>query len=687
MSLRNELKDQENRYLQQHAQDPVAWQVWSPETLEAARRLDKPILLSIGYSACHWCQVMQRESFSDAQIAAQMNEHFVSIKVDKEERPDLDDIFQTAHQLLNGQPGGWPLTVFLCPKTFLPFVVGTYFPREPAHGRIPIQDLLYRVNHFYREQHKDFQNLRDQMGKSFKALNDLPKSDAPEIADLYLLHEATRRLLEQADTKHGGFNGAPKFILPFSLFRLLETVSEASELALPAEAHLRLSLNHIGASAIHDAIDGGFFRYTTDAEWEQPHFEKMLFDNAIVLGLFAAAGARLKAPLYGYVARQTLMWMRRVLALPEGYSASLDSSTGDGDGTAYSYTRAEIKTAVTDAEYTFLNELYGLERKLNEDFLLHCIRPPEDAAERAGIDMAQATQLFESARDKLRVLRYQKPLAARDEKVICSWNALLCKSMAQVARHLGDGQAIAQAQELMDALVKRHWYNKRLFSIVKRSGERLPAFLDDYAFMLLALLDMLQVQWRDSDYHMARNMAEGLLNHFYDDVLGGFFFVAHDHEPLPFKPKPFADTMTPAGNGAAALALIRFGHLTAEPRYVDAANATVSHAMPLLRRQPETHYTLLQAMREGLLPKPVILLLGDEAMSDWQAKLHAKYQDQVYVYRVPTSSEFHPPEVMVMDENTGVICQADLCQDGHESLESLMHALDDALMPTPIEEV
>ncbi|MBB3169269.1 thioredoxin domain-containing protein [Simiduia aestuariiviva] len=686
MSLRNELQGQENRYLQQHAQDPVAWQLWSPETLEAARRLDKPILLSIGYSACHWCQVMQKESFSDPEIAQQLNEHFVSIKVDKEERPDLDDIFQTAHQLLNGQPGGWPLTVFLCPKSHVPFVVGTYFPREPSHGRIPLEDLLYRVTHFYREQHKEFQNLRDQMGKSFKALNDLPETDPPELADLYLLHEATRRLLEQADTEHGGFGGAPKFVLPFNLFRLLETVSEASELAGPAEIHLRLTLDRIAASAVHDAIDGGFFRYAADAAWEQPHFEKMLFDNAIVIGLYAAAGGRLKDPLYTYVARQTLRWLRRALAVPNGFGASLDSSTGDGDGSAYRYTRMEIKAAVTEEEYTFLNELYGLERKLNDDFLLHCARSPEEAAHRVGIAIEDATRLFDSAREKLRVLRYQKPLADRDEKVICSWNALLCKSMAQVSRFLGDAPAIQQAQQLMDQIVARHWFNKRLFSVVKKSGERTPAFLDDYAFMLLALLDMLRIQWRDSDYHMARNMAEGLLNHFYDPLLGGFFFVANDHEPLPFKPKPFADTMTPSGNGAAALALIRFGHLTAEPRYVDAASATVSHAMPLLRRQPEAHFTLLQAMREVLLPKPVVLMLGDAPMVQWAQTLQAKYQDQIYVYRVPLASEFHPPEVMVMDENTAVICEADLCQDGHESLESLMQALDRALLPTPVEE-
>ena len=682
MTLRNQLSGQENRYLLQHANDPVAWQLWSPETLALARAEDKPILLSIGYSACHWCQVMQGESFSDPVVAKQMNNRFINVKVDKEERPDLDDVFQTAHQLLNGQAGGWPLTVFLCPKTLLPFVVGTYFPRQPLEGRIPLEDLLVRVENFYRKQQKEFINLRDQMGKSFKALNELPSTDEPEYADLYLLHQATERLLAQADSENGGFLGAPKFTLPFNLWRLLETVSEGSELAEQAAAHLALSLDRISGSAIHDVIDGGFFRYATDAAWQNPHFEKMLFDNAALLGLYSAASAILNRPLYAYIARETLLWLRRSLAVSEGFGASLDARTGGGDGTSYYLTKTEIKSCVSQSEYEFLDALYGLDRQSDAPFLLHCSSYPIGAAEHLGISFEQAKTLFESARASLQLYRCQKPLAARDDKVIGSWNSLLAKSMAQMARYLNDANAIAQAQQLIDQLVDKLWYNKRLFSIAHKNGERLPAFLDDYAYLLLALLDMLRVEWRDSDYRIARYLAEGLLTHFYDSVEGGFYFTAHDQEELPYRPKPYADTMTPSGNGAATLALLRFGYLTAEPRYVEAAQHTIKFVMPLLRRQPEAHFSLLQAMRESLLPKPVVLLLGEQLMIEWQRQLLQRYQDQIYCYRVSSVSELHPLQVMVMDENTGLICQADQAdEDPHDTFDALVLALDKLLSP------
>lgn len=686
MSVQDQLGAQESRFLKQHADDPVQWRLWSAQTLELARAADKPLLLSIGYSACHWSRQMQQESFMDAAVAAQMNENFVCVLIDREERPDLDDIFQTAHQLLNGQPGGWPLTAFLCPKTQLPFVIGTYYPHQPMAGRIPFPDLLVRVNGFYRQQHRDMVNLREQLARSFNALNDLPESDPPVLADLYLLHEASRRLLEGADRVHGGFNGAPKFTMPFYLWRLLDTVAECGELASDAEQQLRLTLNRIGGSAIHDSVDGGFFRYTTDDNWRCPHFEKMLFDNAALVGIYAAAASILKAPVYGYVAQHTLNWLQRTMAVENGYAASMDATTGGGDGTAYYFNQQEIRAALSQAEYSFFNELYGLSRINRESFLLHCVRSPTDAAERLQLSVAQAQALFESANDKLRRLRCSKPQAERDDKVILSWNALTAKAMAQLARYSGDPQPVHMAQQLVDKLVARHWYNNRLFGIAYRNGERLPAFLDDYAFLLMALLDLMRVQWRDADYQVARRLAEGLLQHFQDDAQGGFFYVPHDYESLPFKPKPWADTMTPSGNGAAALALLRFGYLTAEPRYVTAARRCVDAAMPLLRRQPEAHHTLLQSLRELLLPKPVVLLLGDQAMAAWQSRLLARFQDQICCYRVPTASEFHPPEVMVMDANTAVVCLSEQVAEPVTDLDSLIQTLEVMLSPETVME-
>lgn len=681
MKPTNQLKGQQNRYLQQHADDPVHWQMWTPETLELARQSNMPILLSIGYSACEWCHVMQRESFADPTTAVLMNENFINIKVDREERPDLDDIFQTAHQLLNGKTGGWPLTVFLCPKTQLPFIAGTYFPKYPTDDRIPFEDLLIRVSNFYRLQQKDFVRLRDQMGKSFAAFNEMPSADEPAFDDLYLLHQACDRLLDKVDIGNGGFGDAPKFAMPFYLWRLLDTVASGGELAKASSQALHLSLHKMADAAFHDQVDGGFFRYTSDEEWRIPHYEKMLSDNAALIGVYAAAGNILNEPVYSTIARDTITWLRRTLATSGGYAASLDAATMEGDGAAYQFTTDDIAAALSPQQHNWFKTRYNVAHKIGEKFVLHCERDLELCADRLAITVEQGMQLQREGREALRQYRMQKSVPERDDKVICSWNALLAQTLAKTARYLDDRSFILSAQQLMDHLYSNHWFNRRLFSVCRKNGERLPAFLDDYAFLLSALLDMLHVEWRDSDYRFARQLAEGLLLHFHDDILGGFFFVSHDHEPLPFRAKPFADTMMPSGNGAAALALLRFGRLTAEPRYLAAANRCICFAMPVLRRQPEVHYTLLQAMCEYLLPRPLVLLLGDDTMAQWQLQLSDRFLDQIYCYRVPSASEVHPPEVMILDENTAMLCGADHNEIITDDLSELIQAIEQALTP------
>ncbi|MCX7149715.1 MAG: thioredoxin domain-containing protein [Rhodocyclales bacterium] len=594
-ALANRLSAETSPYLLQHADNPVQWQPWDEQSLALARQENRPILLSIGYSACHWCHVMAHESFEDADVAAVMNRLFVNIKVDREERPDLDQIYQTAHQMLTQRSGGWPLTMFLAPDG-TPFFGGTYFPREPRYGLPGFAGLCERVAEAFGERRADIETQNAELRRALAGT--VPAAEAIGEFDLKPLAEAEQSLARAFDRTHGGFGGAPKFPHPTDLAFLLRR-NEASlrQMAL-------ITLKRMSEGGIYDQIGGGFCRYSVDERWEIPHFEKMLYDNGPLLALSADAWAQTGDPLYARVAEETAAWvMREMQAADGGYFSSLDADSEGEEGKYYVWDRGEVERLLTPQESALAARRWGFDGPPNfENRHWH--------AKVAG-DLSDAEiPLLESARQKLFAARELRIRPGRDDKVLTSWNALMIEGMAHAARVFERGEWLASAQRAMDFIRRTMWRDKRLLATAKDGRAHLDAYLDDHAFLLAALLELMQAEFRNDDLAFAIELADTLLARFEDREAGGFFFTAHDHEVLIHRPKTGHDNATPSGNGIAAFALQRLGHLLGEARYLTAAGRTLRLFWPQICRSPAGFGSLLPALEEGLTPPDIIILRG-----------------------------------------------------------------------------
>ncbi|HEX9179168.1 MAG TPA: thioredoxin domain-containing protein, partial [Burkholderiales bacterium] len=521
-------------------------------------------------SACHWCHVMAHESFEDPEVAAEMNRHFVNIKVDREERPDLDQIYQIAHAMLTHRSGGWPLTMFLTPDQ-TPFFGGTYFPKEQRHGLPGFRDLLGRVAAFYRERQEDIgkQNeaVRDAFGRS---LPRRPKQAGAPDADL--LERALTELESGFDQVHGGFGDAPKFPHPTELeFSLRRHAANGAPAGL---AIATLTLRRMAEGGIYDQVGGGFCRYSVDRTWTIPHFEKMLYDNGPLLRLNADAWVVTGDPLFRRVAEETAEWVVREMQSHDGgYYSTLDADSEHEEGKFYVWTPAEVRALLAPEEYAVLAPHFGLDGPPNfehQHWHLRMAKPLEGVASSLALTVEDARRRLDAGRAKLFAAREDRVRPGRDEKVLTSWNALMIKGMAHAGRILGKPQWIASGRRALDFIRSTLYRDGRLLAVYKDGQARLNGYLDDYAFLLDAVLEMLAAEFRLGDLDFARELADTLLRQFEDGAEGGFFFTSHDHESLVHRPKAAADNATPSGNGVAAFALQRLGHLMGEPRYLAA---------------------------------------------------------------------------------------------------------------------
>jgi uncharacterized protein len=650
----NRLAAETSPYLLQHADNPVDWWPWCAEALELARREDRPILLSIGYSACHWCHVMAHESFADREVAAEMNRLFVNIKVDREERPDLDQIYQTAHQMLNQRAGGWPLTLFLTPDG-TPFFGGTYFPRTPRYGMTGFTDLLQRVAAAYLEQRAaiEHQNgaLRAALARQVATGSSVGADlDAAPLTDL-------RDLLSNAfDERDAGFGPAPKFPhapdLAFLLQRYAASGDErARDMALA-------TLSRMAQGGLYDQLGGGFCRYSVDAQWAIPHFEKMLYDNGPLLALYADAWALTGEPLYRRVAEETAVWAMTEMQLPEGgFASSLDADSEHEEGKFYVWDREAVRKALTPEQYAVAAAHYGLDASPNFEarhWHLVVARPLDEVARQLGLDFDAAVALLAAARQRLLALRNERVRPGRDDKALTSWNALMIQGLARAARIFARGDWLAAARHATTYMRQHLWRDGRLWATARGGEARLNAYLDDHAFLVLALLEMLQADFRTEDLELAEDLADALLAAFEDQAAGGFFFTRHDHEPLIQRPKPIHDNATPSGNGVAALALQRLGHLTGETRYLAAAE----RCLKVFRRalaEPAGCASLVLALAEYLVPPTVVVLRGKgPELEKWQTRLASRFAPDTLVLALPEGLSGLPP---VLDKPL----QSDLC--------------------------
>ena len=676
----NRLAGETSPYLRQHADNPVDWYPWGEEALAQAKRENKPILLSIGYSACHWCHVMAHESFEDEAVAAQMNELFINIKVDREERPDLDQIYQTAHSVLARRSGGWPLTMFLTPQQE-PFFGGTYFPKTSRYGLTGFADLLPQIAHAYREQGEAIaeQNarLKAALARTIPEPADgqraLP-SRAPAIA-----YES---LAQSFDPMHGGFGQAPKFPHAAELdFCLRRYAATGDEHALEI---VRVTLLRMADGGIHDQLAGGFCRYSVDAEWTIPHFEKMLYDNAALLALYADAWRATGAPAFERTARGIVAWLESEMCSPEGgFYSSLDADSEHEEGKFYVWTPSQVEAVLDREEYAVAARHWGLDRAPNFEHAAWHLRvtvPVDQLARELSLRPADVEARLDAARRALLAARAKRVRPGRDDKVLTSWNALMIGALARAARALDQPAWLLLAQRATDFLRRTLWRDGRLLATYKDGRAHLNAYLDDHAFLLAALLELMQTSFRAQDLAWAKDIAGALLDRFEDRAGGGFFFTSDDHEPLLLRPKPGHDNATPSGNGVAAQALGILGHWLSEQRYLDSAERTVRAFGRELGAHPHGFSSLLVALEACLEPPATLLLRGEPATcAAWQRHIERSYRPTLQTLDLSRQSSLPgalaKPHLAEGGSATAWLCHGTACLPPMHSLADLDTAL------------
>jgi uncharacterized protein YyaL (SSP411 family) len=677
--MSNQLAQETSPYLLQHADNPVDWYPWSTETLQLARTLDKPILLSIGYSACHWCHVMAHESFEDPGVAALMNRNFVNIKVDREERPDLDHIYQTAHHLLTQRSGGWPLTMFLDPDG-VPFFGGTYFPKLARYNLPGFPDLLVKVAQAYAEKRTELVKQGTHLLAALTSIAPIGDSEPATFND-QPVNLALQQHKANYDRVNGGFGDSPKFLHPAELSLLLRTaVTTCDDDAGRIVMHTLQQMAHGG---LFDQLGGGFARYSVDAHWDIPHFEKMLYDNGLLLGLYSSAWQVGGNALFADVVTQTAGWVMREMQSPlGGYYSSLDADSEHEEGKYYVWQRNEVRDLLSTEEYDVIKPYYGLDSTPNfehRDWNLRVASSREAIAKHLKVPLERVDTLLESGRRKLSAARELRVRPGRDEKILSAWNGLMIAGMARASRVLTRQDWLVSAQRAMDFVRTTLWHNGKLLATCKDGKAHLNAYLDDHAFLLDALLELMQSAYRSMDMKFAIEIADTLLARFEDETNGGFYFTSHDHEALIQRTRIGQDNATPSGNGIAAQALLRMSTLTGNIGYAEAAERCVKLFYPTLLQSARYHSSLCTALGEIINPPSLLVLRGNNTeLQSWRRRVFERYRPGLMVIALNEAcSEL--PEALdkpLQGRTTGWLCHGTSCLPPIFSIDELLLQLD-----------
>jgi uncharacterized protein YyaL (SSP411 family) len=582
----NHLADETSPYLLQHKDNPVAWEPWGERALKRARDEDKPLLVSIGYSSCHWCHVMERESFEDADIAAYMNEHFVCIKVDREERPDVDAIYMEAAQAMTGQ-GGWPLNVFCTPDQ-APFYAGTYFPPVPAQGMPSWRQLLEAIVEAWTERREEIRDGAPRLVERLQGAALLQPSN--EIMDARMLDEAAAKLRQAFDPRNGGFGHAPKFpqasALEFMLRRGdLEVVDK--------------SLRAMASGGIYDQVGGGFARYSVDAQWLVPHFEKMLYDNALLARVYLHAWQVTAEPLFRRVCEETLGWaLREMRGAEGGFYSALDADSEGVEGKFYVWSLDEVRAIAGDeaADWFGATAAGNFE---GANILTRGEGDPEKLGE---------------WRCKLYGVREKRVWPGLDDKRLCSWNALMISALADAGAVFANAQYLEAASKCADfVLTQMRDGDGRLLRTWKDGVGHLNAYLEDHAYLVEALLTLYEATWEPRWFSEARALADTMIARFADDERGGFFDTSTDHERLVTRRKSLEDNPIPSGNSSAAYGLLRLAALTGERDYEQRAVGVFRLLHEIAARHPQAFPHLLEALDFYFAPVKEVAIVGPDA--------------------------------------------------------------------------
>ncbi len=625
----NRLADEASPYLLQHAENPVDWYPWGPEAFQAAQEQDRPIFLSIGYAACHWCHVMAHESFEAVGTAALMNEYFINIKVDREERPDVDTIYMDAVVAMTGQ-GGWPMSVFLTPEG-KPFYGGTYFPPERRFNIPAFSEVLEHIHTEWQSNRERIVSLGDNLTDRISTKLDLPES-ADEL-NLQILDRAAENLLRSFDWQHGGWGGAPKFPQSSAIENLLRRHNRYQDkLALEMAT---LTLERMARGGIYDQAGGGFHRYSVDAIWLTPHFEKMLYDNALLARVYLHAWQETSNPFFWHVVEGILGFLMREMRYSSGgFYASLDADSEGEEGKFYIWTPAEIRNAIQDPALAEMAlDVFGVTEKGNFEGvnILSLPESLEAIAERNNLRERELLEQLTKIKLELLEARSSRVRPATDDKILTSWNGLTLAALAEAARVSGRAEYLSAAQQLADFLLTSLYMDGKLMRSWRGGKAQHSAYLEDHAALGEGMLSLYQADFNNRWFRAAVKCAEEVLAHFSDPI-GGFFDTRDDHEQLISRPKSIQDTPIPSGNSLAVSLLLKLAALNGDELYVEKAGAALRNVVTTAERIPSSFAAWLNALDFALGPQLQLALIGDFTEEKFQKLMQVS--DQPFLPRM-----------------------------------------------------
>jgi uncharacterized protein len=668
----NRLANEASPYLLQHAHNPVDWYPWGPEALQRAKAEDKPILLSIGYSACHWCHVMERESFEDAETAALMNDLYVNIKVDREERPDLDAIYMDAVQAMTGH-GGWPMTVFLTPDA-TPFYGGTYFPPADRHGLPSFQRVLQSVADAWRHKRDE---VVEQGAKLTESISRVSRLVSPGgTLDEATLRQAFETMKPQFDAEWGGFGGAPKFPQPMNLDFLLRGIGLGFD---GAEEMLAATLERMARGGIFDQVGGGFHRYSVDAHWLVPHFEKMLYDNAQLLRLYARAALVAEDPPHagGALAANKDLWQDTALATAEyllremrhergGFFSSQDADSEGVEGKFFVWDHDEFMS-LAGPDAPLVAAYWGVTKDGNWEGknILWVPRPEGTVAAEQGVSVANLRAAVARARARLFETRAKRIPPATDDKVLAAWNGLVISALAEAGRALDRPEFITAAADAADlVLTQLRRDDGRLLRAWRDGRTSGPGFLDDYAAMAAGLLDLYETTFQTRFFVEAQRLGDEMIRLFADEK-GGFYDTGSDAEALLLRPKDLYDNAVPAGSSIAAETLLRLGALTGDDRYEEHAAGALALAQPAMAQSPLGFGRALCAL-DFAVNRPFEIAISGDASSEDARELARVAWRQPLINRVLAAGDADVPllegRTAIDGKPAAYVCERFVCK-------------------------
>jgi uncharacterized protein YyaL (SSP411 family) len=616
MATANRLIHETSPYLRQHAHNPVDWYPWGPEALQKAKDENKPIFLSIGYAACHWCHVMEHESFEDPTTAGLLNENFVPIKVDREERPDLDSIYMDVVQAMTGS-GGWPMSVFLTPD-LMPYYAGTYFPPADRHGIPSFRRVLQGVAEAWRERPREVANTVDRVTEY---LRDRKLQTAPDALLLPTIFDrAVQALGQQFDALQGGFGRAPKFPQPMILEFLLRYHQRTGD--PKALVMVERTLQKMARGGMYDQLGGGFHRYSVDAIWLVPHFEKMLYDNAQLAAIYLYAYQVTGNAFYRRIVEETLDYVLREMTSPDGgFYATQDADSEGEEGKFYTWTADEIDALLEPSDARLFKLAHGVTERGNFEGknILFLAREPDQVATEAGVPVEEARAAINWARKLLVEHRAQRVWPGRDEKVLTAWNGLMIRAMAEAGRVLGREDYRAAAAKAAEFVLATLGQNGRLLRSYKDGVAKLNGYLEDYAFLADGLLALYGATFDLRWFREAERLTQAMLTWFWDDAAGGFYDTSADHEQLITRPRDVYDNATPAGSSVATEVLLRLAAYTGDDALRQRARTILLPLGEAMAEHPLAFGRLLDALDLYLSESLEVALIGDPARPDTRA--------------------------------------------------------------------